>query len=153
LAAPAQSDVRTADFHEFEAGGSKTLPAEVRIFGPVQEGNAFPVSTNLEPEYIVIDGTTAYASLQEAHAVAVTDRPTAPATDVWALGFKDHGIEGNGIAASDRDPNGASPFNIRTCEGLKGIYTLDGINAATAGGQTYRVPANEGDAREFGGYV
>ncbi len=152
VAAPSQSAVRIADFHDFEAGGSKTLPADARIFGPTPESD-LPISRNLEPEYIAIDGDTAYAALQEANAVAVVDLAAAEVTEIWPLGFKDLGAVGNGIDPSDRDPEDAPNIGIRTFDGLKGIYMPDGINAYTAGGQTYLVTANEGDAREWGEYV
>jgi hypothetical protein len=47
------------------------------------------VSEGLEPEYIAIDGGTAYAALQEANAVAVVDLASATVTDIWPLGAKD----------------------------------------------------------------
>ncbi|RAG74085.1 alkaline phosphatase, partial [Burkholderia multivorans] len=47
VAAPTEADVRTADFREFEEGGSKTLPEGVRVFDPNPEGD-LPVSRNLE---------------------------------------------------------------------------------------------------------
>lgn len=98
-----------------------------------------------------MDGTTAYAALQEAGAVAVVDLPTATVTAIWPLGFADHSV--TGIDLSDRDPRDAPTFDIRTYEGLFGIYMPDGIASYTAGGQTYLVTANEGDAREWGDYV
>ena len=153
LDAPVQSDVATADFHAFEDGGTKILHDDVRVFGPTVN-TAFPVSANLEPEYVALDGLTAYVALQEANAVAVVDLVTATVTDVWPLGFQDHGIDGNGIDASDRDPEGAPTVNIQTYPGLKGMYMPDGMNSYTAGsGETYLVTANEGDAREWGSYV
>ena len=149
--APAQDAVRTAHFHDFEAGGSKTLHEDVRVFGPTPHGDDKPVSRNLEPEYIAIDGnnTIAYAALQEANAVAVVDLVAASVTDIWPLGFKDHGLDGNGLDASDRD----GAVNIQPVSGLKGMYMPDGINSYTVGDQTYLVTANEGDAREFGDYT
>ena len=45
----------------------------MRVFGPRPHGDDLPVSRNLEPEYIAIDGGTAYVALQEANAVAVVD--------------------------------------------------------------------------------
>ncbi|GAA1924100.1 hypothetical protein GCM10009775_15550 [Microbacterium aoyamense] len=152
-AAPAQSDVRTADFHEFEVGGSKTLDPAVRVFGPTPHGDDLPVSRNLEPEYVAVDGGTAYAALQEANAVAVIDLASATVTDIWPLGFKDLSVAGNGIDPSDRDPQGASTFSVRTFENLFGIYNPDGIVAYQAGDQTFLVTANEGDVREWGDYV
>ncbi|MET0735600.1 MAG: choice-of-anchor I family protein [Microbacterium sp.] len=153
VAAPAQGAVRTADFHAFEAGGSKVLPADVRVFGPRPHGDDLPVSRNLEPEYIAIDGGVAYAALQEANAVAVIDLATATVSEIWPLGFKDLGVAGSGIDASDRDPNGAPTFNIQTYRGLHGVYMPDGLNSYAAAGQTYLVTANEGDAREWDDYV
>lgn len=149
LAAPAQEAVRIADFHAFEGAA---LPEGVRIFAGVP-GAANPVSAGLEPEYIAVDGGTAYAALQEANAVAVVDLVSASVTDIWPLGAKDHGLEGFGLDPSDRDPRNAPTTDIRTFPGLKGLYMPDGINSYTAGGQTYLVTANEGDAREWGNYV
>ncbi|QCR39391.1 bifunctional metallophosphatase/5'-nucleotidase [Microbacterium sp. SGAir0570] len=161
VSAPAQAAVRIASFGAFEPGGSKTLPAGVRVFGPdvaaPDQGDkpldANRVSRNLEPEYITVDGTTAYAALQEANAIAVVDLAKAEVTKVVPLGFKDHGATGNGLDASDKD----GAINIATYAGLKGVYMPDGIQSysATAGGKatTYLVTANEGDAREWGDYA
>lgn len=161
VSAPAQAAVRIAGFGAFEPGGSKTLPAGVRVFGPdvaaPDQGDkpldANRVSRNLEPEYITVDGTTAYAALQEANAIAVVDLAKAEVTKVVPLGFKDHGATGNGLDASDKD----GAINIATYAGLKGVYMPDGIQSysATAGGKatTYLVTANEGDAREWGDYA
>ncbi|WP_454084462.1 choice-of-anchor I family protein [Georgenia sp. Marseille-Q6866] len=154
VAAPAQDDVRTADFHAWD-DGTRALPEGVRVFGPAPHGEDLPVSRNLEPEYVAIDADdrTAYAALQEANAVAVVDLESATVTDIWPLGLKDHSVEGNGLDASDRDPRDAPTIDIRTYPGLRGIYMPDGMASYTAGGQTYLVTANEGDAREWGDYV
>ncbi|ASN38086.1 bifunctional metallophosphatase/5'-nucleotidase [Arthrobacter sp. 7749] len=149
LQAPKQSAVKTAKFHEFEAGGSKKLAKGVRVFGPTPHGDDKPVSRNLEPEYIAIDGNTAYAALQEANAVAEIDLPSATVTTIRALGLKDHSVSGQGLDASDKD----EAVDIRTFDGLKGAYMPDGINAYTVGATTYLVTANEGDAREWGDYT
>ncbi|WP_308797427.1 choice-of-anchor I family protein [Agromyces silvae] len=148
VAAPTQNDVRIANFHEFEAGGSKTLHPDVRVFGPTPEAD-LPVSRNLEPEYVAIDGDVAYAALQEANAIAVVDLVHASVTDILPLGFVDHSVAGHGIDASDRDGG----FDVRTFAGLKGMYLPDGMQSYQAAGETYLVTANEGDAREWGDYV
>ncbi|WP_404429316.1 choice-of-anchor I family protein [Microbacterium lacus] len=147
--APKQKDVRTANFHAFEAGGSMTLPEDVRVFGPTPSGADKPVSRNLEPEYVAIDGRTAYVALQEANAIAVIDLNRALVTEIMPLGYKDFGAEGAGLDPSDRDGG----VNIRTVPGLKGIYMPDGLHAYTVNRTTYLVSANEGDAREWGDYV
>jgi hypothetical protein len=147
--APRQKDVRTAGFGAFEEGGSLTLPEDVRVFGPTPSGDDKPVSRNLEPEYVAIDGRTAYVALQEANAIAVVDLNRATVTEIMPLGFKDFGLEGSGLDPSDRD----GAIDIRTVEGLKGVYMPDGLIAYRAAGETYLVTANEGDAREWGDYA
>ncbi|PRZ08287.1 chitinase A-like protein [Isoptericola sp. CG 20/1183] len=146
VAAPSQDAVRIADFHAYEAEGA--LPAGVRVFAGI-EGTDHPVSRNLEPEYVAVsaDSTTAYAVLQEANAVAVVDLAGAEVTEIWPLGAKDFSIEGQGIDPSDEDGG----IDVRTVP-VQGLYMPDGLNAYTAGGETYLVTANEGDAREWGDY-
>ena len=149
--APGQADVRTADFHAFETGGTKMLEPTVRVFAGIP-GSLNPVSANLEPEYITVDGRTAYVTLQEANAVAVVDVRTAKVERILPLGFKDLSVAGNGIDPSDRDPKGAPTINIRTFPGLFGMYMPDAIASYSSRGETYLVTANEGDAREWGSY-
>ncbi|GAA3662070.1 choice-of-anchor I family protein [Microbacterium marinilacus] len=148
VAAPAQRAVATADFHAFEGDA---LPAGVRVSGPRPHGDDLPVSRNLEPEYIAVAGSTAYAALQEANSVAVVDLPTATVTDILPLGTKNWGA--TGLDASDRDPEGAPTIDIAEYPGLRGMYMPDGIQAYEANGQTFLVTANEGDAREWGDYT
>ncbi len=154
LTAPAQSDVSVADFHAYEEGGSRSLPDGVRVFGPTVD-EQFPVSANLEPEYVTLDdsGQTAYVSLQEASALAVVDLASATVTDLLPLGSKDHSIEGQGLDPSDRDGPGGEPAVAIGTWPVLGLYMPDTIDSYTAGGSTYLVTANEGDAREWGDYV
>lgn len=142
VAAPSDADVHTADFHEFEDDGAKTLPEDVRIFGPTPEED-LPISRNLEPEYITVAGDKAYATLQEANAIAVVDIASASVEEILPLGLKDHGRAGNGLDASDRDPEDAPTVNITAYEGLKGAYMPDTISTFTSGGTDYLVTANE----------
>ncbi len=144
--APAQSDVRIADFHAFEGDA---LPAGVRVFGPAPHGDDLPVSRGLEPEYLTIDGATAYATLQEANAIATVDLASATVTAVRSLGYKDHSLAENALDPSDKDGR----FEQRSFPGLKGVYMPDAIASYRSGGATYLVTANEGDAREWGDYV
>lgn len=153
LASAAQSDVRTATFHAFEAGGPRTLPAGVRVFGGREAAGTGvperPVSESLEPEYIAWDatGTVAYASVQEANALAVVDVASATVTDLLPLGTQDHLAAGKGLDASDKD----GKINIRSWP-VKGLYEPDTIASYQAGGATYLVTANEGDSRDWKGW-
>jgi 2',3'-cyclic-nucleotide 2'-phosphodiesterase/3'-nucleotidase/5'-nucleotidase len=139
-----QANVTTATFNAFDDQRAALIAAGVRIFGP----NA-SVSQDLEPEYIAVsaDSTTAWIALQENNALAVLDLTTGTITDILPLGFKDHSLPGNGIDASDRD----NSINIQTWP-VFGMYQPDAIATYTVGGQTFIVTANEGDARDYGGF-
>ena len=65
-----------------------------------------------------------------------------------SLGYKDHSKAGNGFDASDKN----TAIDIKTWPVL-GMYQPDGIAAFQAGGVTYYVTANEGDAREYTGFT
>lgn len=142
---PAAPTVRTADFKAW-IGQEQALRAQgVRIFGP--NANA---AQDFEPEYITVseDGRTAWATLQENNALARIDVASATVTAIVPLGYKDHGVAGNDLDASDGDGDGA--IDIRTWSGLRGLYMPDAIGSYQAGGKTYLITANEGDARAWG---
>jgi DNA-binding beta-propeller fold protein YncE len=122
------------------------LPAGVRVFGP----GATPAQ-DLEPEYIAVsdDGKTAWVTLQENNAIARLDLDTLSVSAIFPLGYKDHGLTGNGLDASDRD----SAINIRPWSKVLGMYQPDAVAQFRAGGQTWLISANEGDARDYDGYA
>ncbi|MFS4436708.1 ExeM/NucH family extracellular endonuclease [Paracoccaceae bacterium GXU_MW_L88] len=115
----------------------------VRVFG---EGDWW-AGTDLEPEYITIEGNKAFITLQEANAVAVIDDITQPGVidldHIQPLGAKDHSVEGNGLDTSDTD----GAINIVTAP-VQGLYMPDAIASYSVDGVTYYVTANEGDARD-----
>ena len=141
VTAATDADVRTADFRAYNAPGA--LPEGVRVFGP--EGTESTVAQNLEPEYITVQGGTAYVSLQENNALAVVDVETATVTDILPLGTVDHSVVP--LDVSDRDDQ----INITTWP-VKGHLMSDSIASYGVGGVTYIVTANEGDARDWEGY-
>lgn len=140
LAAPV---VRNAGFTSFNGQAAALRAAGVRIYGP-----GATVAQDLEPEYIAVsaDGTTAWVTLQENNALAKVDIASATVTNVLPLGYKDYGLAGNEIDASDRD----NAIIIKTWPGVHGMYLPDSMVSYSAGGQTYLVTANEGDARAWG---
>lgn len=151
VAAPEQDAVAIAGFHDFEEGGSKPLPEGVRVYGGREDAGTgtseFPVSENLEPEYITVAGDRAYVTLQEANALAVVDLAAAEVTAIHPLGTKDHGAPGNELDPSDEDGGieiGSWP--------VRGMYQPDAIGSYTAGGEAYLVTANEGDTRDWEAY-
>ena len=140
-----QSNVRTAGFSQFNDDMAALKAAGVRIFGP----NA-TVAQDLEPEYVTVsdDGSTAWVTLQENNAIAIVDIATATVTSIVPLGYKDHNTAANALDAGERD----TKINI-VSRPVLGMYQPDTIADYNVGGQTYLVTANEGDAREYEGFV
>lgn len=136
---------KTADFSRFESKADKLKAKGVRLTGP----NA-TVSQDLEPEYIAVNhnGKQAFATLQEANAVAIIDIASATVTSINPMGLKDHSLPGKGLDASDRDGIGNNPLagNIQNWN-IKGMYMPDGIASFTQKGNQFYVTANEGDSR------
>ncbi len=128
----------------FTAYNDAPLDPSVRIYGP-----GATVAQDVEPEYIAVsaDSSTAWVTLQENNAVAVVDLDGAVVTTIVGLGFKDHSQPGHELDASDRD----DMINITNWP-VYGMYQPDAIVAYEAGGQTYLVTANEGDARDYDAY-
>ncbi|PJJ72289.1 LPXTG-motif cell wall-anchored protein [Diaminobutyricimonas aerilata] len=154
VSAPAQEAVQTVDFLRFDPPTSAPLPEGVRVYGGVP-GSATPIADSLEPEYITVDSSSsrAYVTLQEANAIAEIDLDAAELLEVRPLGFKDwsadvfDGSDEDGPLDEKGDPTGL--INLASWPVL-GIYSPDAIASYSAGGSTYLVTANEGDAREWG---
>jgi 2',3'-cyclic-nucleotide 2'-phosphodiesterase/3'-nucleotidase/5'-nucleotidase len=138
-----QGSVRTAGFRSFKRS---SIDPAIRIFGR----NDPTVAQDLEPEYVAVsaDSRTAWVTLQENNALAIVDIKAARVTKLVPLGWKDHSLPGQGLDPSDRD-GGA---NIGTWP-LRGLYMPDAIASFTHGGETFLLLANEGDAREYEGFV
>jgi hypothetical protein len=126
--------------------GEALLPDGVRIFGP----NATPAQ-DLEPEYIAVsdDGRTAWVTLQENNAIAKLDLAKLSVSEIFPLGYKDHGDNGNGLDVSDKD----NKINIQPWGYVHGMYQPDAIAQFKTAGQTWLITANEGDARDYDGYA
>lgn len=136
----ADGSVDNAGFDAFDANRAALAASGVLM----TKGQA--PSVDFEPEYIVVakDGHTAYASLQENNAIAVLDIASATITDVYPLGFKDYGAEGNEIYL-----DGTAKIH----ENLLGAYMPDGISLHETNGRTFILTANEGDGREWSSTV
>ncbi len=136
-----QRDVRTVDFGRIRA---RDLDDSIRIFGP-----GATIAQDLEPEYIAVaaDSRRAYVVCQENNAIVEINIPAARVTDIWGLGVKDHSRAANAMDVSNRDGS----INITTWP-VFGYYLPDAIAAYEAGGHTFIVTANEGDARDYDGF-
>jgi 2',3'-cyclic-nucleotide 2'-phosphodiesterase / 3'-nucleotidase / 5'-nucleotidase len=138
-----QANVRTVDFRSFTRA---QIDPGIRIFGP----NNPTVAQDLEPEYIAIsnDSKTAWVTLQENNAIAIIDIKSAKVKTLVALGAKDHSVAGNGLDPSDSD-GGANIGNWP----VRGLYMPDAVASFTHLGENFLLLANEGDAREYTGFV
>lgn len=117
-----------------------------RITGP----DGTTIAQDLEPEYIAVDpaGQYAFVACQENNAIIIVDILSKSLVGMYGLGYKNHAELGNALDVSNRDDG------IRIANWpIKGLYMPDAIAAYSAGGNTYIVTANEGDSREYDGYV
>lgn len=139
-----QADVTTLNFNAFDAQQASLEAAGVRVYGP-----GATVSQDLEPEYIAVsnDSQKAYVTLQENNAYAIIDLNTLTITDVFSFGLKDHSVAGNTIDVSDE-----TDFIFDANWPIKGMYMPDALAFYEVAGTSYIVTANEGDAREYGGF-
>ena len=86
--------------------------------------------------------------MQENNALAIINIEKATVDRIVGLGLKAHSLAGNALDASDQDGG----INIRNWP-IHGLYEPDAIHTFNVRGQTYLIMANEGDAREYAGYV
>lgn len=131
------------DFTRYDAPAARRALVKGNV---VLKKGAAP-SVDLEPEYIAVSGSKAYISLQEANAIAVLDIPSREIKGVWSVGFEDYGVIPVDIDKGDKT------YGAKTYPGLLGIRMPDGISAFSANGKDYIITANEGDSRDWNGYL
>ena len=132
-----QDNKLTANTVYFDSFDAKR--EELTSKGVLIQKNTQP-STDFEPEYIAVNGNTAYISLQEANAIAVLNITSGEFTGVYPLGFQDYGT-----TKADLQKNDAIEFE--NYPNVYGIKMPDGISVTEIGGKTYLLTANEGDSR------
>jgi len=138
--------VTTLDFGGFASQAAQLKAGGLRIFGP----NA-SFAQDMEPEYIAVsaNSNTAWVTLQENNGLAKIDLRTKTIKSIFPLGFKNFNLDINAIDPSDQDGviGSFNPWPV------KGIYCPDGIAVHPNNGIPYVYSANEGDAREWAGFV
>jgi hypothetical protein len=140
-----QSNVTTLGFVPFNATEALLISRGIR-----KTKSASTLAQDLEPEYIAVspDSRKAWVTLQENNAIAEIDLTANKVADIWALGTKDLNVPGNGIDASDNN-NEVLIANWP----VKAYYTPDGVAHFSVNGSNYLVTANEGDEKEYTGFV
>lgn len=140
-----QNNVTTLLFTPFNAQETALMASGVRKLKP-----SSTLSQDLEPEYITTaaDSQKAWVTLQENNAIAEINLVDKTITSVWALGTKDHSLVGNGFDISDNN-NEVLIANWP----IKSYYMPDGAANYSVNGVNYIVTANEGDEKEYTGFV
>ena len=92
---------------------------------------------------LIPDSSRAWVTLQENNAIAVLDIASATITDIFPLGHKDYAL-GDGLDPSDKDGG----IHIANWP-VSGMYQPDAIATFQAGGETFIISVNEGDARDY----
>lgn len=113
--------------------------------GVILNGYNATAAQDLEPEYVAIsaDSTRAFVALQENNAIVDLDLTTKTINKIFALGLKDHSVEGNGLDGNNKDDT----VNIKT-ENALGMLMPDSIATYKVDGVNYVLTANEGDSRD-----
>lgn len=135
--------------------GGLSLPAGIRISG---KPGLSTQDTDIEPEYVSVNGNFAYVTLQENNGVAKVNLRTRTIERVFDLGSVD--FSNQLVDISDRDGTGGTTL-IKPVFGnnVLGLRMADGIAAFTltnpgsfASGKDYFITANEGDGRDYTGF-
>lgn len=147
------ANMQNAQFHldvvllDFNAYNNAVLDPSVRVFGP-----GATVAQDFEPEYVAIsdDSQWAYITLQENNAIArisIADNQAPTIFGVYGLGFFDSTSGVHKLDANDKD--GITIIN----NPVMLVPSPDSIYYYSQGGKEYLVAANEGDKRDYTGYV
>lgn len=145
IASLTQANVTTMLFTQYNTQETALVASGVRKLKSTST-----MSQDFEPEYITIsaDSQKAWVALQENNAIAEINLTNNTYTALWALGTKDMSVVGNGADISDNN----GQILIANWP-IKSFYQPDGIANYTAGGTNFIVTANEGDEKEYTGFV
>ena len=145
ISALSQANVTTLLFTAYNSQETTLIASGVRKLKATST-----LSQDFEPEYITIsaDSQKAWVTLQENNAVVEINLATTTFTDIWALGTKDVSLPGNGMDISDN--NGQV---LIANWPIQAFYMPDAVANYTIGGTTYLVTANEGDEKEYTGFI
>jgi hypothetical protein len=140
-----QANVNTLSFQPFNSQEAALIASGVRKLKPEST-----MAQDFEPEYVTTsaDSQKAWVTLQENNAIAEINLVNGTITNVWALGTKDVSLPGNGFDISDNN----NEILIANWP-VKSYYMPDGAATYSVGGVNYIVTANEGDEKEYTGFI
>lgn len=130
---------------ELNAPGLELLGAGIRFSG--KDGVTTTFAQSAEPEYVSSAGGYLFATLQENNAVARINLATNKVEAYIGLGWVDY----RKVAVDLLDTG--STFAPVKDQNVVGLRMADGIAAFQQRGGVYFLTANEGDARDYSGYL
>ncbi len=113
--APTQKDVRTATSTRSRRAARCPCPRTCACSARPRRATTSRSRRNLEPEYVAIDGRTAYVALQEANAIAVVDLEPRTVTEIMPARLQ--GPRRSTATGSTRPTATARRLDIRTFAG------------------------------------
>ena len=132
-------------FPELNSNGVEMLGDGIRFSG--KTGVTLSFGQDAEPEYLAATDDYLFVTLQENNAVARINLDTNTVEAYIGLGWVDYSKVS--VDLDDRDGG----FNPIPGQGVIGLRMADGIAAWEQGDDVYFITANEGDAREYIGYL
>ena len=137
-------------FPDLYAEGVELLGSGIRFGGKTGITTSF--SQDAEAEYVSSAGGYLFVSLQETNTVARIDLDTNRVDAYIGLGWVNYSQVS--VDLDDQDgPSKSLLFKPLARQDVVGIRMADGIAAWQQDRNVYFMTANEGDAREYGGYV
>ncbi len=138
---------------ELNAAGLSLLGSGIRFSGKTGVTESFAQSA--EPEYVSAAGGYLFATLQENNAVARINLHTNQVDAYIGLGWVDYSKLSIDLTDQDLNNGTAASNGFQPIQGQKvvGLRMADGIAAWQQGGSVYFLTANEGDARDYSGYL
>ncbi len=140
-------------FPELNSNGVEMLGSGIRFSGKTGITNSF--GQDAEPEYLAATDDYLFVTLQESNAVARINLDTNTVEAYIGLGWVDYSQVAVDLTDQDQ-ANGTAllnGFNPLTDQKVVGLRMADGIAAWEQGENVYFVTANEGDARDYTGYL
>ena len=132
-------------FPELNSNGVEMLGDGIRFSG--KTGVTLSFGQDAEPENLAATDDYQFVTLQENNAVARINLDTNTVEAYIGLGWVNY----NKVSVDLDDRDGG--FNPIPGQGVIGLRMADGIAAWEQGDDVYFITANEGDAREYIGYL
>ena len=132
-------------FPDLDDSSVQLLGSGIRFSGKAGVTTSF--GQDAEPEYVSAAGGYLFVTLQENNTVARINLDTNQVDAYIGLGWVDYSQ-----VSVDLDDAGTA-INPITGQKVVGLRMADGIAAWEQGSNVYFVTANEGDAREYSGYL